>query len=95
MANHDALTGLPNRRLFTELLHFELAEAHRNDEKVGHLFLDLDYFKEINNTLGHEAGDRLLRIAARRIKTAIRELDEGGASSLFSLAALNVGRIFQ
>ena len=75
MANHDALTGLPNRRLFTELLHFELAEAHRNHKKVGLLFLDLDSFKEINDTLGHEAGDQLLGTVARRLKAAIRDSD--------------------
>ncbi len=75
MANHDALTGLPNRRLFTELMRFELAEAHRNKKKAGLLFLDLDYFKEINDTLGHEAGDQLLRIVAKRLKAAIRDSD--------------------
>jgi len=75
MANHDPLTGLPNRRLFCELLRFELAEARRNRRKVGLLYLDLDRFKEINDTLGHEAGDQLLRTVADRLKNAIRDSD--------------------
>ncbi len=75
LANHDALTGLPNRRLFMELLRVELAEARRNNKKAGLLFLDLDRFKEINDTLGHEAGDQLLQTAAGRLKAAIRDSD--------------------
>jgi len=75
MANHDALTGLPNRRLFRELLHFELAEARRNRKKSGLLFLDLDHFKELNDTLGHEAGDQLLKTVADRLRSAIRKAD--------------------
>jgi diguanylate cyclase (GGDEF)-like protein/PAS domain S-box-containing protein len=75
MANHDALTGLPNRRLFMELLRFGLAEARRNNKKAALLFLDLDRFKEINDTLGHEVGDQLLQLAAGRFKAAIRDSD--------------------
>jgi diguanylate cyclase (GGDEF)-like protein/PAS domain S-box-containing protein len=75
MANHDSLTGLPNRRLFMELLHFGLAETHRNHKKAGLLFLDLDRFKGINDTLGHEAGDQLLQTVAGRLKAAIRDSD--------------------
>ena len=75
MANHDVLTGLPNRRLFMELLRFGLAEARRNNKKAGLLFLDLDRFKDINDTLGHEAGDQLLQTAAGRFKAAIRDSD--------------------
>lgn len=75
MAYHDALTGLPNRRLFLELVRFELAEAQRNRKKTGLLFLDLDRFKEVNDTLGHEAGDELLKIVAARLKSALRKAD--------------------
>jgi len=75
MANHDALTGLPNRRLFMELIHFGLEEASRNKKKMGLLFLDLDRFKGVNDTLGHEAGDELLKTVAERLKSAVRKAD--------------------
>jgi diguanylate cyclase (GGDEF)-like protein/PAS domain S-box-containing protein len=75
MAHHDVLTGLPNRRLFMELIRFEIAEARRNRTKTGLLFLDLDRFKEVNDTLGHEAGDKLLKTVAERLRAAIRDSD--------------------
>jgi diguanylate cyclase (GGDEF)-like protein/PAS domain S-box-containing protein len=75
MAHHDVLTGLPNRRLFMELIRFEIAEARRNRKKTGLLFLDLDRFKEVNDTLGHEAGDQLLKTVAERLRSAIRDSD--------------------
>ena len=75
MAHHDVLTGLPNRRLFTELIRFEIAEARRNRTKTGLLFLDLDRFKEVNDTLGHEAGDQLLKTVAERLRATIRDSD--------------------
>jgi diguanylate cyclase (GGDEF)-like protein/PAS domain S-box-containing protein len=75
MANHDSLTGLPNRRLFMELIRYGLAEAHRNRKKIGFLFLDLDRFKGVNDSLGHEAGDDLLKTVAERLKTAVRKAD--------------------
>jgi len=75
MAHHDALTGLPNRRLFLELLEFEFAAARRNQKKTGLLFLDLDRFKEVNDTLGHEAGDQLLKTVAERLRSSIRKAD--------------------
>ncbi|HYA85741.1 MAG TPA: diguanylate cyclase, partial [Nitrospirota bacterium] len=75
MAHHDVLTGLPNRRLFMELIRFKTAEARRNRTKAGLLFLDLDRFKEVNDTLGHEAGDQLLKMVAERLRAAIRDSD--------------------
>jgi diguanylate cyclase (GGDEF)-like protein/PAS domain S-box-containing protein len=75
MAHHDVLTGLPNRRLFMELIRLKTAEARRNRTKAGLLFLDLDRFKEVNDTLGHEAGDELLKVAAERLRASIRDSD--------------------
>jgi diguanylate cyclase (GGDEF)-like protein/PAS domain S-box-containing protein len=75
MANHDSLTGLPNRRLFMELIRFGLEEAYRNRKKMGFLFLDLDRFKGVNDTLGHEAGDELLKTVAERLTSAVRKAD--------------------
>ncbi len=75
LALHDALTGLPNRRLFKDILELELAQARRNRSKAAVLFLDLDRFKEINDTLGHDAGDLLLKETALRVKASIRQSD--------------------
>jgi diguanylate cyclase (GGDEF)-like protein/PAS domain S-box-containing protein len=75
MVHHDTLTGLPNRRLFMDIVNLELAQARRTRRKFGLLFLDLDRFKDINDTFGHTAGDELLKEASRRIKGSIRESD--------------------
>ncbi len=75
LAQHDALTGLPNRRLFNEIIKVELAQARRNGTKAAILFLDLDRFKEINDTLGHGTGDELLMQTAQRLRAAIRTSD--------------------
>ncbi len=75
LAHHDALTGLPNRRLFRDIITVELAQARRNRKKMGVLFLDLDRFKDINDTLGHDTGDLLLQEVARRFKISIRQSD--------------------
>jgi diguanylate cyclase (GGDEF)-like protein len=75
LAHHDALTGLPNRRLLLDRLAVMLAHAARTGERVGVLFLDLDRFKVINDSLGHSAGDRLLVQAAARILAAVRAGD--------------------
>jgi diguanylate cyclase (GGDEF)-like protein/PAS domain S-box-containing protein len=74
-AYHDALTGLANRTLFIDHLSLELAQSRRNRKMLATMFLDLDRFKIINDTLGHTAGDVLLREAAERLKTCVRESD--------------------
>jgi diguanylate cyclase (GGDEF)-like protein/PAS domain S-box-containing protein len=75
LAHHDSLTGLPNRILLTDRLLQAKALAHRLKQLVAVLFLDLDRFKIINDTLGHEVGDRLLQAVARRLKGCVREVD--------------------
>ncbi len=75
MAHHDALTGLPNRRFFMDILDLELAEARRHHNKLPILFLDLDRFKYINDSLGHDIGDELLKEVAKRLRNSIRESD--------------------
>jgi diguanylate cyclase (GGDEF)-like protein/PAS domain S-box-containing protein len=78
MASHDVLTDLPNRNLFLDRLLAALAAARRNKTLVGVLFVDLDDFKRINDTLGHEAGDLLLVETANRLTAGIREMDTVG-----------------
>src|SRR5438270_10348260 len=68
---YDGLTGLPNRALFRDRLEGALARAHRHNQRVGVLFLDLDNFKVINDGLGHEAGDLLLVEVAHRLRTCV------------------------
>lgn len=75
MAMHDQLTGLPNRVLLNDRLQQALAVAKRNDGQVALMFLDLDKFKQINDTLGHDAGDQLLKEAAGRMQECVRESD--------------------
>ncbi len=75
LAYHDPLTGLPNRRLFSDRLDVELAHALRESQKVAILFLNLDRFKDTNDTLGHERGDRLLMETGMRIKRSLRAVD--------------------
>ena len=75
LAYYDSLTSLPNRRLFIEQLDLLLKLAKRNKQKTSLLFLDLDNFKHINDTLGHDAGDLLLREVAKRLSRCVRESD--------------------
>jgi diguanylate cyclase (GGDEF)-like protein len=75
MAYHDALTGLPNRVTFKESLEREIRNAKRRSESVGVILFDLDRFKEVNDTLGHAAGDRLLVLVAERLKSVVRDTD--------------------
>ncbi len=89
MAHHDALTGLPNRILFTDRLLQSIAHAARNFSLLAVLFLDLDNFKEINDNLGHDIGDLLLKEVATRLEDTIREIDTvarfGGDEFVFIL----------
>ncbi len=75
LAHYDPLTGLPNRLLFNELLAYIIAYARRQRHQLALLFLDLDHFKTINQSLGHRAGDELLRQVAERLKGVIRKTD--------------------
>ncbi|MGE5623345.1 MAG: diguanylate cyclase domain-containing protein, partial [Bacillota bacterium] len=74
-ANFDALTGLPNRSLFRDRLEYEVTNAHRSGKMLALLFIDLDHFKEVNDLLGHDAGDALLRETAARIRACVRAAD--------------------
>jgi diguanylate cyclase (GGDEF)-like protein len=75
LAYHDGLTGLPNRSMFSKLLSQRINEAHRYHRRLAVAFLDLDRFKQINDTLGHEAGDQLLQEVAKRLRACVRESD--------------------
>jgi len=75
LAYHDSLTGLPNRAFFSRLLGQEMQRAQRYQQSLALLFLDLDRFKLINDSLGHEAGDELLREIAKRLAASVRDSD--------------------
>lgn len=75
LANYDILTGLPNRNLLHDRLQQAIIQAARSQNSVGILFLDLDRFKGINDSLGHRAGDQLLRTVAERLRVCVRESD--------------------
>src|SRR5207249_3372482 len=75
LATHDGLTGLPNRVMFSQLLNLAIETAHADGQKFAVLFIDLDRFKIINDTLGHDAGDTLLKDMAVRLKDCLRTGD--------------------
>jgi diguanylate cyclase (GGDEF)-like protein len=75
LAYHDGLTGLPNRSMFSKLLAQRISESRRDDKQLAVAFLDLDRFKQINDTLGHEAGDQLLKEVATRLRGCVRGSD--------------------
>jgi len=75
MATHDTLTNVPNRNLFFDRLEHAMASAHRHGEKLAVLFIDLDGFKAVNDRLGHDAGDHILKTTAIRLSHALRDSD--------------------
>ncbi|MCP1676759.1 diguanylate cyclase (GGDEF)-like protein/PAS domain S-box-containing protein [Natronocella acetinitrilica] len=75
LAQHDSLTGLPNRALLTERMNLAMSAAHRHRKQVALLFVDLDHFKRINDSLGHGVGDQALRAIAERISGCVRKTD--------------------
>ena len=95
LAFHDRLTDLPNRGMFEEILELAVARAHRNGQSVAVLYLDLDNFKLINDSMGHNAGDEMLRLLAARLRRVVRETDavarQGGDEFLLLLADMDGG----
>lgn len=75
LAHHDGLTGLPNRLLLNDRLEMAITQAHRQNERLGILFIDLDRFKNVNDSLGHSVGDEILKEAAKRLTNTIRTGD--------------------
>jgi diguanylate cyclase (GGDEF)-like protein len=75
IAHHDPLTGLPNRRLLADRLKLALAQSRRHGTHLALLFMDLDGFKQINDSMGHEAGDEALRMVTARLQAIVRETD--------------------
>ncbi|MBK7003382.1 MAG: EAL domain-containing protein [Rhodoferax sp.] len=100
LAHHDALTGLPNRLLFDERLRMSLQQAERHQERVALLYIDLDRFKNINDSMGHHVGDGLLQSVAQRLTESVRAGDtvcrQGGDEFVVILNAVeNVQEVAQ
>lgn len=96
LAQHDVLTGLPNRLVFQDRLELALAQARRDKHQVAVLFIDIDHFKHVNDSLGHQVGDRLLQDVARRLHDCLREGDSiarlGGDEFVICLAPVEAGQ---
>ena len=92
LAYHDSLTGLPNTRLFKDRLLQGLEQAQRNDKILAVIFLDLDRFKLINDTMGHDVGDQLLQVVSERLMEAVRRTDSIALNS-FSTLNSSVARL--
>jgi diguanylate cyclase (GGDEF)-like protein len=86
LAYYDSLTGLPNRLSYKERLAYALEQASRNQRLVAAFFIDLDHFSRINDTLGHEVGDQLLRHVASRLRSCCREREDEVGPAIASLA---------
>ncbi|MCO7223411.1 ABC transporter substrate binding protein [Pleionea sp. CnH1-48] len=93
LANHDQLTGLPSLRLALDRLNMAISSAKRNKDRVALLYLDLDGFKIVNDTHGHDAGDKVLQYVAYKMRSVIREMDTasriGGDEFLIILTSMN------
>lgn len=98
-ANYDALTGLPNRHMLQDRLGYEISKAQRADWQVALLFLDLDHFKDVNDTLGHEKGDQLLIIVAERLLQCVRTIDTvarlGGDEFMIVMGELHASSVVE
>ena len=98
-ANFDALTGLPNRRMLRERLEQDIRKSERDGASLALLFIDLDHFKEVNDTLGHDRGDQLLIDAAHRIRGCVRNSDTvarmGGDEFTVVLGTLHHGGLVE
>jgi len=94
LAYYDPLTGLPNRRLLVDRMHQAIASADRTAQHCALMFIDLDHFKHLNDSLGHEVGDELLHLIGRRIKESVRDCDTtarmGGDEFVVLLESLSI-----